>query len=259
MSILNWLRLVEQDNGTAELNDLYQQRDALLKQWQSIKATEPPTRDTGQGYSVHTPDSHAWSVDPERGLFWNQRIYPINQKIEQVEAAITKQRRQDALKAKRGSDEGFDTSEILYHGTDTEFENFDRSKVRTAAHIYTSPEIETARHYGHIIYAVYGRQEPQAVLTAEDMDYDLARRLHRRGAFRKHWGLSLVDLTELISNGELYSYNSNSRLQDDVIDTCLSMKYKSVRISDPVPGGGYSDSVIFSDINDLQIVERVDE
>lgn len=258
MRIREWIRLVEQEINTG-LDDLYRERDALIKRWDTIKVTRPEAHDTGLGYSIQTPELTAWESDPERGGMWTQRIYPLNQKIEQLEKKTKQDRRTKALTAKRGTDEGFDTSEILYHGTDAEFETFDRAKTKTAAHIYTSPDIDTANEYGINVYAVYGRQEPQAVLTAEDMDYDLVKRVHRKGAFRKNWGLSLNELTELISNAELYSWGSNSRLQDYVIDTCFELKFRSVRITDGIPGShGYSDSVIFDNASDLQIVEKVE-
>jgi hypothetical protein len=192
--------------------------------------------------------------DPEKGGLWHHRIYPLNQKIEGIEAEIKKQARVKTLQGKRG-DAGFDTSETLYHGTNAEFDVFDRKKAHTALHIYTSPDLETAEKYGKHVYAVYGRQDPQAVLTAEDADYKVLRRVYRDGRFKRNWDPSYEDFVERVVSGELYG--ANGRLQDDVIGTCFGLKFRSVRISDGRPGGGYSDSVIFDDPADLQIVEKL--
>jgi len=102
---------------------------------------------------------------------------------------------------------------------------------------------------------MYGRQQPQADLTAENCDYMLLRRLHEEGQFEDTWDLSLEELHDKIVQGELYGLSS--RLQDDVVGECLGMGFKSVRISDNIPGGGYSDSVIFGDPDDLQIIEKI--
>lgn len=251
-----WLELVEStsDDDLAELAQLHQQLAVLMTRWEENKKIKPQANDTGQGYSTHTADSLAWYNDPQLGRLWELSIYPLNQRIEQIEAKIKKQKRIAILHTKAGSDAGFDTSEVLYHGTNVEFDTFDRSKTRTAAHLYTSPDIATARGYGDIIYAVYGRQQPQADLTIESDDYPLMRTVYRRGLFKKNWNLSLADFTELVHEAQLYK--TNSSMQDDVVSTCLALKYKSVRITDGVPGGSFSDSVIFGEASDLQIIER---
>lgn len=58
--------------------------------------------------------------------------------------------------------------EILYHGSHEVFERFERGKGRTAKHIYTSPDILTARQYGPHIYMCVGVQEPTADLIEDD-------------------------------------------------------------------------------------------
>lgn len=56
--------------------------------------------------------------------------------------------------------------EVLYHGTQVEFDAFDHTKTRTAKHLYTSPDIHTALFYGDIIYECRVRG-PQADITSE--------------------------------------------------------------------------------------------
>lgn len=228
-----------------ELRNIDQQLEPLMKRWQEIVATQ-----------VRDPD---WQNDPARGGLWPQTIYPLNQRKRELEKLISQERRTAKLQALRDSN-GFDTNEILYHGTNVEFTEFDRQKARTAAHIYTSPDLETARAYGHIVYAVYGRQEPQADLTIENSEnpafWTLCRRIHRRGRFKSSYDLSLNEFVEKITDGELYE--TSGQFQDAVVDVCFDMKFKSVRITDKKPGGGYSDSVIFGNGNDIQIIERVE-
>lgn len=239
---MRYAELFENDL-TDRLAGLKQQRDALVHRWET---TIKPQQ------SAH-PGSEWWS-DPEQGGLWNRQIYPLNLQIDDIEAEIKKQARVGMLRTKR-DDAGFDTNETLYHGTDAEFEMFDRKKAHTALHIYTSPDLETADKYGKHVYALYGRQDPQAVLTAEDADYKLLRRIYRQGWLKRNYDLSYDDFVERVVDGELYG--SNGRLQDDVIGACFGLKFRSVRISDGRPGGGYSDSVIFDDPADLQIVEKL--
>jgi hypothetical protein len=58
----------------------------------------------------------------------------------------------------------------LYHGTNEEFDKFDRSFSRSASHIYTSPDPITSSGYGRNVYLVAGKTQPQADLTE---DYEL--------------------------------------------------------------------------------------
>lgn len=57
--------------------------------------------------------------------------------------------------------------EVLYHGSQTEFDQFDLAKNRTARDIYTSPDINTAGYYGSIIYECRVRG-PQIDITGTD-------------------------------------------------------------------------------------------
>jgi|LakMenEpi03Aug12_release.lakeMendotaPanAssembly.Ray.scaffolds.fasta_scaffold462871_2 hypothetical protein len=59
---------------------------------------------------------------------------------------------------------GFNTDVVLYHGSPEVFTRFDKRKARTAEHIYTSPDYETAGAYGQHLYACVGRTRPLADL-----------------------------------------------------------------------------------------------
>lgn len=247
------------DGDVVKLRQLQAKLADMMAQHAENEKIKPEPFDTGKGYSIQTPELAAWYSDPTLGGFWEQNIYPLNTEIENLEAKIKKQRRVGLLQAKAGTIADYDLNEVLYHGTNVDFEKFDRSKVRTASHLYTSPDLETSQAYGDIVYAVYGRQQPQADLTIEDADPALMKKVYQRGQIKKGWDISFRDFYDLVTNGELYSYASHSGLQDDVVSTCLdTLKFRSVRITDAKPGGGFSDSVIFGNVDDLQIIERVE-
>ena len=256
-----WLWLVE-TNGMGdetELTRLQQQLAALILRWQEINDTKPEGLDTGKGYSVETEATRAWHDDPARGRLWELEIYPLRKRVEQLEKSLVAQRRKSKLVGKAGSTNGFDTDEVLFHGTAADFTSFDRAKSRTASHIYTSPDIKTAKTYGPNVYAIYGRQRPQADLTIETSDYGLLRKIHRKGSLKAEYGLSLDDFSEMVFGGDLYQSSAGSGLQDYVIDTCFSMGFRSVRLTDRSPTGAdkaFSDSVIFEKSDDLTIIER---
>jgi hypothetical protein len=67
-------------------------------------------------------------------------------------------------------DRGYDVSEILYHGTDTEFQEFSRLMLRTADDFYTTPDVRSASFYGKIIYMCIGKQHPQADLLNDSFE-----------------------------------------------------------------------------------------
>lgn len=68
---------------------------------------------------------------------------------------------------------GFDASP-LYHGSKAEFSVFDPNMARTAKHIYTSPDVNTASAYGDNVYECIAIQKPQANLID---DYKLIAEL----------------------------------------------------------------------------------
>lgn len=222
------------------------ERDAVQKEWQEM---------------LTRPDQDHETLS----RFYQERVKPVEDRFRAAEKERARQERDEAQRQeleRLALPPGFST-EPLYHGSDAEFTEFDRSFVKTASHIYTSPDRHTAEQYGDNLYLVYAKQAPQADLTIEASEdvafWPLVKKLHRVGRFKASWDLSLKELTELITDGKLYDYSSSSRLQDDVIDTCLGMGYASVRITDGIPGasGGYSDSVIFADVKNLLIKQRL--
>lgn len=66
---------------------------------------------------------------------------------------------------KKLQDSGFNTSVILFHGSNEVFTKFNKKFSRTAEHIYTSPDYETAGAYGEHLYACVGRTNPLADLV----------------------------------------------------------------------------------------------
>lgn len=62
------------------------------------------------------------------------------------------------------SSSGYNTELILFHGSNYQFTEFDRAKTRTAEHIYSTPDFDTASDYGRHLYACFGKTHPIADL-----------------------------------------------------------------------------------------------
>jgi hypothetical protein len=204
---------------------------------------------------------------------------------------------------------GFNTDVVLYHGSSAIFTSFDKRKARTAEHIYTSPDYETAGAYGKHLYACVGRTRPLADLiddwdvigkVAEELidyfirDIDhlypeeikqqknlLMKELQRqKELFPDDPGeIDIDDLEyevedhpkmdelrkklaknyaiEQLHSGKLYE--TDSRLQDSIMNICFGMGYKCVRFIDPAVSfsGGEPESWVFEDGSDLYIVKRI--
>lgn len=60
--------------------------------------------------------------------------------------------------------QGFDTETILFHGSKSKFEEFNKKFNRSAEHIYLSTDYETAGAYGQYLYACFGKIHPVADL-----------------------------------------------------------------------------------------------
>ena len=192
--------------------------------------------------------------------------------------------------------------EILYHGTREEFDAFDLSKARTAQHIYTSPDFDTAAYYGPIVYECRA-MGPQADITADE-GWKLNARLAEVFADRfydaiesdetlmdaKHAAAQRIldassdpDMTldeamwyvdedaefirvreqvarqyalHLFTEGKVYEYDMNGRLQDDILGEVFSWGYHSIRFTDSNPDGAWI-SVVIDDPAHIQIIRRV--
>lgn len=72
----------------------------------------------------------------------------------------------DEARMQRAEDIGFDTSKVLYHGTDATFDAFQRSeRGKLGAGVYLSPKTTKARQFGDIIVKTYvrGNFAPQSL------------------------------------------------------------------------------------------------
>jgi hypothetical protein len=193
--------------------------------------------------------------------------------------------------------QGFDVTEILYHGSSTRFSTFDMKKARTAKHIYTSPSRETAATYGDHVYECFGRQYPQADLI--DDNEGLIRRLAetffdrfedavepdeglqalKARIFQEilahdpdaaEWDaeddpryktlrrkLAIEYTADILQNGRVYeSADGKGYFQDEIIDECLWLGYKSVRLFDYNSEGDWV-SVVFGNPEDVVIVREI--
>lgn len=59
---------------------------------------------------------------------------------------------------------GYNLDLILYHGSNNKFTQFERRHRKTAEHLYSSPDSDTAGSYGKYLYACVGKTEPCADL-----------------------------------------------------------------------------------------------
>ena len=94
---------------------------------------------------------------------------------------------------------GYDVDDLLYHGTNAEFDKFDRSFSRTASHIYTTPDPNTASNYGKNVYKVAPRIKKMADLIE---DYELLNRLS-------------IELAEQFARDLRYTYKTHDAIYSD--------------------------------------------
>lgn len=145
---------------------------------------------------------------------------------------------------------GFD-KEILYHGTNVMFDEFDSTKRRTARHIYTTPDLNTAKGYGRYVLRLYAKQAPQANLEGEAFDYDAARKIWQNLGLEDDY--TFDEFIELLGSGNIYNGHASSSLQDAILDAAFDLGYNSVRLFDTS-----STSVVFDDPKNLKIIERIE-
>lgn len=189
---------------------------------------------------------------------------------------------------------GFDTRFPLYHGSDAEFAAFDRSFARTADHIYTSPDRDTAGFYGKHLYLVVGRKGKQADLTDDwqligrlaetfkDEFYDAVRPDEEladlvqdlRDAIEPDEdGYADSDIeddpryvelrdrlarqyaADSITSGTMYN-DVGRTFQDNVLNECFSEGFTSVFFHDKSSTGAW-ESIVFDKASDVMIVKRL--
>lgn len=186
--------------------------------------------------------------------------------------------------------------EHLFHGTDASFEEFDRSKARTARHIYTSPDPETASFYGKNVFQCEARG-PQADLTGDDVEssklihrlaeiyadrfYDAVNDDETLKAIRQQlmaesddpdiseWDVeddprytearektAVAFAYQVFTDGKVYEYDMRGNLQDSILDEVFSWGYKSIRFIDH-NSQGQSLSVVIDNADDVKIIGKL--
>lgn len=151
--------------------------------------------------------------------------------------------------------------EVLYHGTDTpNLEQYDLSKVRTANHIYTTPDPEAAKGYGEHLY----RAIPKAGLryfsmSPEDIGPDEYKVLEQVYADLRDDYFSISETTyedfiELVTSSKIYDWDTKGRLQDDIMNEIHHHGYDVVIFADARVGGGWAESFVFFEPTHLRFV-----
>ena len=145
--------------------------------------------------------------------------------------------------------------EILYHGSKVDnLDRFDMSKAKTAKHIYTSPDRETAQGYGKFLYRVYGSTQPQFRLDPEYTveEAKVYQTLFDQVGYDFDFGLDFDEFVHIITGGQMYQVGGNQHFQNAILDELFSMGYRSVRMTDMGFGGGMSVSVVFNNPDGLR-------
>jgi hypothetical protein len=168
--------------------------------------------------------------------------------------------------------QGYDVSEILYHGSRRDLDSLEVGHGRTA-HIYTSPDPRTASYYGAHIHILVAKQGNPADLThANDLTRSLAEenydffidcheveeRLKQYDEAGEEMKISAaVEYTEaMILSGMMWERPAGGRtFQDRVLDEVFALDYTSARIND-VSMIGAPLSVVFPNGDGLKIIDR---
>lgn len=151
--------------------------------------------------------------------------------------------------------------EMLYHGTDIpNLEQYDLRKVRTANHIYTTPDPEAAKGYGEHLY----RAIPKAGLryfsmSPEDIGPDEYKVLQQVYAdLSDDWfdisETTFEDFIELITSSKIYDWDSKGRLQDNIMNEIHHYGYDVVIFADARVGGGWAESFVFFEPTHLKFI-----
>lgn len=119
---------------------------------------------------------------------------------------------------------GFNVDLVLFHGSDTEFKEFSLSKSRSAEHIYTSPDYETAGAYGEHLYACFGKTNPLADLidnyetiskVAKEYSYTVERDMQY--IYTDEYDALIDEIAEemMLADPELDEDDAKSEAEDD--------------------------------------------
>lgn len=150
--------------------------------------------------------------------------------------------------------------EILYHGTDGDFDTFNRDYAATAKHIYTTPQYEVAAQYGNRVLTFRGNIGRCFDMRPENLDveqYQVLRRVFEE--IGPDWCFEELDeFLEVVTDGKMYQFGGNQWFQNGVLDEIFSLGYDSVWMIDAGFGGAIAESVVFADPARLVRINRDD-
>ena len=150
--------------------------------------------------------------------------------------------------------------EVLYHGTNTpNLEQYDLRKVRTANHIYTTPDPEAARGYGDYLYRAIPVQGLKYFdMGPENMGPEEYKVLQQVFVDLEDWfahsEMTFEDFIELITSSKIYDYDTKGRLQDEIMNEIHHHGYDVVIFADARVGGGWAESFVFFEPSHLKFV-----
>jgi len=154
---------------------------------------------------------------------------------------------------------------VLYHGSDEpDLEEYDLSYAQTAADIYTTPDEEGARCFGKYLYQAIPRSGLRYYnMNPENMGpeeykvlkeyYDICVQLFEIDPENT----SFEEFVDSVTSGLLYQ-TSGGREQDELMSFIFEQGYNVVIFPDAKCGGGWMESYVFSDPNNLRF-KRIPE
>lgn len=101
--------------------------------------------------------------------------------------------------------------ETLYHGTDAEFEKYDKRFLKTADHIYTTPDPNTASNYGKNVYVV--RADLGRVADLID-DYAVIGKVAKEVAYKFEDSVKYLDSLEDVQDHLRYLDLDDDRIEE---------------------------------------------
>ena len=226
-----------------------------------LRLTQP---ETGRRVAI-SPGLSGEEVGKFRLTFVNEEGSPTNHTVFSTrEEALEEALQSGYVQADgpRSSSRVKANTKTVFHGTDSEFEDFDPEQSNTAKHIYTSTISDDA--------AAYGRNLLEFETDADIFDL----RPENRGkaesaALRKVFedgGLSdyfedFDDFEAAFDSGDMYQRFSSQTVQNAVIDELFEATGSTaLHIPDAGFGGSMSESVVFRDPKSLRrVVKKTEE
>lgn len=142
----------------------------------------------------------------------------------------------------------------LFHGTDADFNDFDRSKLVTAGHIYLTPIKDDAEKYGSnvLVFDFHGNLIDLRPENRGIQEQKILLNAYNQGQLDEYFE-NFEDFEEAFDNGDMYQTFASQIVQNDVIQTLFDITgVDALWIPDAGFSGGMSESVVIDNLDSLQ-------